>query len=112
MNGYLISSNQIVVRCDDFIFPIVNFKFLISNIPVAPVYGVYISQLIHIARACPQYSEFLNRAQLLTKNLLKQGYSAPRLKSSLQKFYGHHHDLVDRYEISISQMTIDLLHFT
>ncbi len=25
---------------------------------------------------------------------------APRLKSSLQKFYSRHHNLVDRYEIS------------
>jgi hypothetical protein len=52
---------------------------------------------------------FLDRAQLLTQKLLKQGYVAPRLKSSLQKCYGRHQDLVDRYEIPISQMTIDLL---
>ena len=31
------------------------------------------------------------------------------LKSSLQKFYGRHHNLVDRYEISISQITMHLL---
>lgn len=31
-----------------------------------------------------------------------------KLKSSLQKIYGHHHKLADRYEISISQLKIDL----
>ena len=31
---------------DDFNFPIVNFLFLCSNIPAAPAYGVYISQLM------------------------------------------------------------------
>jgi hypothetical protein len=31
---------------DDFNFPIVNFPFICSNIPAAPAYGVYISQLI------------------------------------------------------------------
>jgi len=41
--------------------------------------------------------------------LFNQGYGAPRLKSSLQKFYGRHYYLVDRYEISISHMTMDLL---
>jgi len=59
-------------------------------------------------------SSFLDRAQLLTQRLLKQGHAAPRLKSSLQNFYGHHHDqhdLVDRYAISIHQMTMDLLLF-
>ena len=31
---------------DDFNFPIVKFPFICSNIPTAPAYGVYISQLI------------------------------------------------------------------
>jgi hypothetical protein len=31
---------------DDFNFPIVNFPFVCNNIPAAPVYGVYISQLM------------------------------------------------------------------
>ena len=33
---------------------------------------------------------------------------ASRLKSSLHNLFGRHHKLVDRYEISISQMTMDL----
>ena len=37
---------------DDFNFPIVNFPFMCSNIPAAPAYGVYISQMIRYARAC------------------------------------------------------------
>ena len=40
------------------------------------------------------------------KYILKQGYVAPRLK-----IYSRHHDLVDRYEISISQMTMDSFAF-
>ena len=50
----------------------------------------------------------MDRAQLLTQKVLKQGCGAPTLKSSLQKVYGRHHDLVDHYEISISQITMDL----
>jgi len=41
----------------------------------------------------------------MTQKSLKQGYGAPMLKSSLQNLYDRHHNLVDRYEISISQMT-------
>jgi hypothetical protein len=33
-----------------------------------------------------------------------------KLKSSLRKFYGRHHDLVDRYGISVSQMTRSFPH--
>ena len=68
---------------------------ILSNIPASPAYGVYISQLVRYSRACAQDSDFMDRAQLLVQKLLKQGYVAPRLKSSLQKFYGRHHNLVD-----------------
>ena len=81
------------------------------SITASPVNGVYISQLIRYSRATAQYNTFMDRAQLLTQMLLKQGYVALRLKSSLQSFYCGHHNLVDRYGISISQMTMDLLLF-
>jgi len=35
-----------------------------------------------------------------------------KLKSSLRKFYGRHHDLGGRYGISVSQLPIDLFHFS
>jgi predicted O-linked N-acetylglucosamine transferase (SPINDLY family) len=95
-------------KCYNFTFSIVNFPFISNNIPASPVYGAYISQLIRYSRACAQYSDLLDRAQLLTQKLLKQCYVAPSLESFLQIFYGRHHNLVDRYEISISQMTMNL----
>ena len=66
---------------DGFIFPIVNFPFMISNIPAAPVYGVYISKLVCYFMACAHYSDFLDISQLLKQRLFKQDYVAPRLKS-------------------------------
>ena len=93
---------------DSFNFPIVNFPFLSSNIPAAPAYGVYISQLIRFSRACDGYSDFLDRVRLLTGRLLNQGFSDSRLKLSLQKFYGRYHELVDRYDKSISQLKSDI----
>ena len=93
---------------DDFSFPIVNFPFLSSNIPAAPAYGVYISQLIRYSRACISYHDFLDRGLLLTRKLLNQEFQMVKLKSSLRKFYGRHHELVDRYGITISQMVSDM----
>jgi hypothetical protein len=45
------------------------------------------------------------------EKLLKQGNIAIRLKSLLLKCYGHHHNVVDHYEISISQITMNLFIF-
>ena len=88
----------------DFDFPIVNFPFLSANIPEAPAYGVYISQLIRYSRACDIYLDFIDRARLLAQKLLNQGYVASKLQSFFLKFYGRHHDLVDRYDKTVSKM--------
>ena len=57
-----------------FNFPIVNFPLICSNIPAAPAYGVYISQLIRYSRACGSYQDVLDRWLLLTRMLLYQGF--------------------------------------
>ena len=90
-------------------FPIVNLPFICSNIPVAPAYVVYTSQLIRYSRVCGSNHDSLDIRLLLTRQLLNQSFLLVKLKSSLQKFYGRHHDLVDRYGIYVSQMTTDML---
>ena len=82
-----------------------NFPFICSNTPAAPAYEVYISQMIRYSRACGSYQDFLDRGLLLTRKLLNQGFLLVKLKSSLRKCYGRHHDLVDHYGIFVSQMT-------
>ena len=94
---------------DDFNFHITNFSFLSSNIPSSPAYGVFISQLIRYARACSSYECFILRARRLSSKLLKQGYLVERLKSSFRKFYGRYGDLIQQYEVSLSQMLNDIL---
>ena len=58
-NGKL--STRYYDKRDDFNFPIVNFPFMSSNIPSAPVYGVCLSQLIRYVRACSNYQDFTER---------------------------------------------------
>ena len=53
----------------------------------------------------------IDRGLLLIRKLLNQGFLLVKLKSSLRKFYGRHHDLVDRYGI-LSQMTTDMFHLS
>jgi hypothetical protein len=49
---------------------------------------------------------------LLKRKLLNQGFLLVKLKSWLRKFDGYHHDLADRYGISVSQMATDMLHLS
>ena len=43
------------------------------------------------------------------KKILNQGFPVDKLRSSLRKCYGRHHDLVNRNRISESQMITDMI---
>ena len=55
-----IVSTKIHDKRDDFDFEIVNFPFLDGDVPRSTSYGVYISQLICIARASSHVADFNN----------------------------------------------------
>ena len=56
-----IVSSKIYDKRDDFNFEIVNFLFLVGDIPRSPSYCVYSSQLIRFARVCSNVDDFNNR---------------------------------------------------
>ena len=89
LDCYLCTDNgqpvtRIYDKRDDLNFLIVNFPFLCSNIPSAPAYGVYVSQLVHFARACCNYKDFVDRGKLLTNKLFLQGYRKAKLVSTVK----------------------------
>ena len=96
------NSNNITTKLydkrDTFGFYIVNFPFMSSNIPSAPAYGVYASQLIRYGCCCSNHSDFLSHHMALVTRLLSQGYKVNRLSNTFKKFYGRHTDLVGQYK--------------
>ena len=66
---------------DSFGFHIVNFPYLSSNIPTLPAYGVYISQLVRVARICDSSQKFSRRNRCITDRLLRQGFEYHKLCS-------------------------------
>ena len=93
-----IVSTKINDKCDDFDFETVNFPFLDGDVPRSTSYGVYISQLIHFARASTYVADFNTHNKLLTQKLLKQGYLVRGHRDSranLMPIYG------DLYQIKL-----------
>ena len=62
-------STKIYDKRDDFDFDIVNFPFLDGDVPRRTSYGVYISQLIRLARASSNLYDFNYRNKALTAKL-------------------------------------------
>ena len=85
------NSNNITTKLydkrDTFGFHIVNFPFMSSNIPSAPAYRVYASQLICYARCCSNYSDFLSCHRALVTRLLPQGYKVLVGQYKKSRFY-------------------------
>ena len=100
-------TTKLYEKRDAFGFHIVNVSFMSSNIPSAPAYAVYTSQLIRYARCFSNYSDFLLRHRALVTRLLSQGYKVNRLSNTFKKFYGRHTDLVGQYKKNVCQMFAD-----
>ena len=68
---------------------IVNFPFLDGDVPQRTSYGVYMSQLIRLARASSNVSDFncLNNYKALSTKLLRQGCHYHKLCKAYLKFY-------------------------
>ena len=60
------------------------------------------------SRDCGYYQDLLVKRLLLIRKLLNQEFLVVKLKSSFRKIYGGHHDLVNHYQMSVSQMTTDM----
>ena len=80
-----------------------NYPHLDSNVQCMPMYGVYISQLLHFARACDRYSDLLPRHRHLVQKLLDQGFQYGLLCRKFKQFYWSHHSLVRRFSHSVTQ---------
>ena len=104
-------SNNITTKLydkrDAFGFHIVNFNFMSSNIPSAPAYDVYASQLIRYARCCLNYSFSLLCHKALMARFLSKSYKVNLLSNTFKKLYGRHSDLVGQYKKNVCQMFAD-----
>ena len=101
-NGFV--SSKIYDKLDDFDFDIVNFPFLDGDVPRRPSYGVYISQLLRIARVCSHVDDFNTRNKCLTAKLLKQGYRYHKLRKAFSKFYRRHYELISKFNVGLKSL--------
>ena len=94
-----IVSTKIYDKRDDFGFEIVNFPFLDCDVPHATSYGVYISQLIRLARTTSYVTDFNTRNKF--RNFLNNAYQYHKLHKTFSKFYGRYYDLISKFQVGL-----------
>ena len=92
---------KIYDKRDDFDFDIVNFPFLDGDVPRSTSYGVYITQVVRLARVPSHVDDFNTRDKVLTAKLLSQGYGYHKLRKAFSKFYQRHFDIVSKYNVGL-----------
>ena len=106
-NGFV--SSKIYDKRDDFDFDIVNFPFLVGDVPRRPSYRVYISQLIRFARVCSHVDNFYTRNKCITAKLLKQSYRYHKLRKAFSKFYRRHYELISKFNVGLKSLLHQVL---
>ena len=104
VNNKWHSCSKIYDKWDDFNSERVNFPFLHGDVPRSPSYGVYISQLIYVARVCSNVYDFNKSDLFLTTKLLKQGYRYYKIQKAFSKFYHRHSRLIVKYSIGLKTL--------
>ena len=94
-----VVSSKIYGKRDDLYFDSVHFPFLDGDIPRAPSYGVYISQLLRFARVSSHIVDFNFRNKILTTKLHNQGYRYHKFRKKFSKFYRRHYDMVSKFNV-------------
>ena len=84
--SYDIVFTKIYDKRDDFDFEIVSFALLDGDVPHSKSYGVYISQLIHFARASSHVADFNTRNKLLAQNFLNKAIGVINLAKHFLNF--------------------------
>ena len=100
------AKTKIYDKRDDFDFDIVNFQFLIGDVPRSTSYDVYISQLIRFARVSSHVDYFNTRKKVLRAKLLRQGCRYHKIRKALSKFDRRHFDIVSKYNVGLKTLLL------
>ena len=101
-NGFV--SSKIYDKRDEFDFDIVNFPFLDGDVPPSTSYGVYISQLIRIARVSSHVADFNARNKSLTAKLLQQVIGIINFERLSPNFIADTMELISKFNVGLKTL--------
>ena len=79
-----------------------NFPFLDGDVPRSTSYGVYISQLIRLARVSSHVNDFNTRNKVLTAKLLRYN----KLRKPFSTCYRRYFGLVSKYNVGLKTLLL------
>ena len=85
---------------------IVNCPFQDGDVPRSTSYGVYVSQLIRVARVSSHVDDFNTREKVLTAKLHRHRNRYHKLQKAFSKFYLRHFNSVSKYIVGLKTLLL------
>ena len=82
----IIEDGRFVSKLYDFVFKVITFPNLCSNIPNKTSYGTFKGEIFRICKSSTKYIDFVNDVKLLVNKLINQKFNKNSLYSCLNKF--------------------------
>ena len=81
----------------EYSFDVISYPFLDGNIPKGPSYGIFISQLVRLARINNSYNSFISDVRSLVIKLVNQQFDPAALRKRFELFVDKYFDIWGKY---------------
>ncbi len=86
----------------DYDFDVISYPFLDGNIPKAPSYGIFISQLSRFARNNSTFNGFILDSRNLVNKLVNQHFNVAALRNKFNVFVDRHFDVWGKFGVDLT----------
>ena len=87
---------------NDYTFDVINYPFLDGNIPKGQSYGIFISQLVRLARINSTFNNFILDCKNLIRKLERQSFSIAALRKRFEVFVDKYFNIWGKFGVNLT----------
>ncbi len=87
---------------NDYNFEVINYPFLDGNIPKGQSYGIFISQLVRLARINSSFNGFLSDCKNLVRKLERQSFNIAALRKRFEIFVDKYFNIWGKFGVNLT----------
>ena len=87
---------------NDYTFDVINYPYLDGNIPKGQSYGIFISQLVRLARINSSFSNFILDCKNLVRKLERQSFNIAALRKRFEVFVDKYFNIWGKFGVNLT----------
>ena len=100
----IVKCKKWLVCCkrNDYTFDVINYPYLDGNIPKGQSYGIFISQLVRLARINSSFSNFILDCKNLVRKLERQSFNIAALRKRFEVFVDKYFNIWGKFGVNLT----------